>query len=147
MVQLYKARTLLSSFKPGVLFDDIKICNNLEVYRKSNPTITHNHNSETEYLKSNKTENSKPLISLQPSNSLFMVYPNPTNGQFSISLPNNLNGQFKLFDAVGKQVFSKSINGATQVQTISVFGLCSGVYTYEFLNTLGTKYNGKITIE
>lgn len=73
----------------------------------------------------------------------FNVYPNPSPGYLIIYYPVKIDGdiKFRIFDATGKQVFSKleSININASRYRLEIQNLVNGVYLLEINN--GTKVN------
>ena len=66
------------------------------------------------------------LLTIKNTINGFNVYPNPVNnGEFNISTAANGTKSVQLFDALGKQVFSKTIQGN---ETIKTSNLGAGVY-------------------
>jgi hypothetical protein len=69
-----------------------------------------------------------------------LVYPNPTNGEFSIAYAfENTSNTFELYDIMGKIAFSKTLIGSTGVETVATSDLVTGIYFYKI-----TDYTGKI---
>lgn len=60
-----------------------------------------------------------------------IVYPNPSNGLFTFSLPMGVNYELNVFNGLGKLVYSNSFN--TAVKTIDLTTLPSGIYSYSIL--------------
>jgi hypothetical protein len=72
------------------------------------------------------------------------VYPNPSNGQFNISLPAELeNSVVALFDITGKQVYSENVNSSSMNLNLN---LVSGRYFVKIQNEKHT-VNKSIIIE
>lgn len=85
------------------------------------------------------------LVSVNnPVNTLFNVYPNPTNGLFTIELSNNLTADITLFDATGKAVFKADTNGSNMLQ-IDASNLVQGVYLLQ-VNNEGTMHTERIIV-
>jgi hypothetical protein len=64
------------------------------------------------------------------------IYPNPAqNGEFYVSTTNNETKSVKIFDVLGKQVYSKRIEGNEKIKTSN---LDSGIYI------LKVEENGKV---
>jgi len=73
------------------------------------------------------------------------IYPNPSNGNFSINyiLPENKEGQLSVFDLTGREIHSEKITKWSQVKNISLVDLKEGIYlitissgNYSFLKKL-----------
>lgn len=72
-----------------------------------------------------------------------MIYPNPTNGNFSIDLGNNPESSIELFDVQGKLVYSaQAVNQKTDLN----ISLANGVYNLRITNVNGT-VNQKLIIQ
>ena len=69
------------------------------------------------------------------NNNTFVLSPNPTNDQFDITLPQG-NYTLQVFDALGKQIFSKSTEGSSKVD---VHAWQNGMYTVSLLNKATNK--------
>ena len=71
------------------------------------------------------------------STSAFMVYPNPTEGQLTVTITDGDANDFKLFDAIGRVVMSGTLeNGVNQ---ISIAHLATGTYTCELTGFSGAQ--------
>ncbi|TRX22005.1 S8 family serine peptidase [Flavobacterium franklandianum] len=75
-------------------------------------------------------------------NNEYKIYPNPTNDLVSFSLPSNVEGdKIYIYSISGQKVIEE--NSSTQVPTISLKSLSSGVYFYKIVSKSYTK-TGKI---
>jgi len=75
-------------------------------------------------------------------NSNILIYPNPSNGSFQVTVNNEQPTEIKIYDVVGKSVFSQSINGNA---TINANTLNEGIYTINISGKQGTA-NKKLVI-
>lgn len=75
--------------------------------------------------------------------SLLSIYPNPTEGAFSVENPQGQAGSLKLYNLIGQEVFSASISSrATQSFTPE---LPPGIYS-AVLDQAGTKQTAKVVV-
>jgi hypothetical protein len=71
------------------------------------------------------------------------VYPNPTTGNVSITLPENVhNAFFTLYDMQGKRLIRKEVNNQDRVE---VNNLAAGIYIYH-IKTNKENHTGKLRI-
>ncbi|MDC0204176.1 T9SS type A sorting domain-containing protein [Flavobacteriales bacterium] len=75
---------------------------------------------------------------------IFNVYPNPTNGVFTIELAENVKYKITIKNILGQIVYSSSIN--TLSTTIDLSVLDKGIYTIE-LKDNNTTYTEKVIVE
>lgn len=64
------------------------------------------------------------------------VYPNPSDGKFTIEFNNDITADIVLMDVTGKEVYNKTINKSSQ---INVSGLEKGLYLVRILDTASNK--------
>ncbi len=99
--------------------------------------LTGNNNTMSSYLKSH-SNTIKPATTgikeLLGSNNQITIYPNPTNGNFSIETNATTKQTMQLFDVNGKMVLSQLINGKT---TIDASILTEGVYNISIISNGG----------
>jgi hypothetical protein len=80
-------------------------------------------------------------IKTKSESEIIRVYPNPVSKILCISLPWNYSlGILELFNAAGKKVLTKKING---VQKVNVEKLTPGMYLYKLIID-GERYTGKL---
>ena len=74
------------------------------------------------------------------------VYPNPANENIVLNLEglNRVNGQVKIFDAVGKLIYTQTIR--TAITTINTSGLSNGLYFIQYQGDNHTKAQTKFII-
>jgi len=77
-------------------------------------------------------------------NSKFNVYPNPTNGVFTIQLDGNVKYDVAVNNLLGQTVYSTTTNGMNTSIDLSNFD--KGIYTVELKNNLST-VTEKVIIE
>jgi GH25 family lysozyme M1 (1,4-beta-N-acetylmuramidase) len=82
-------------------------------------------------------------------NSNFMVYPNPNNGTFTVSIggSNIEKMQLSVYDALGQMVYNTIVNsGNTQVD---IGNKATGIYFYRIMNEAGDKLigDGKLVVQ
>ena len=75
------------------------------------------------------------------------IYPNPSNGNFTVAIKNGLdaNCKLELYDVVGKKIHQQVIS--TTETNINTTGLSKGIYLLKLTNPVGLVYNTKIIIE
>ena len=76
------------------------------------------------------------------------VFPNPTNGQLTIEIPEDFtNFQMNAFDQMGKKVWTNSIqNNTNKYYTTDISELANGIYFISLMNA-DAQYNIKIVKE
>ncbi len=75
------------------------------------------------------------------SKTSFSIFPNPSNGSFSVTVPSG-KGSIEIFNILGKKVYAQTI---TQQQTAISLNQPAGIYDV-FVTSAGKKTNQKITI-
>lgn len=72
------------------------------------------------------------INNLQPSEEQLSIYPNPSNGAFTIDLSENIeDGEIKLFNATGKAVKTIQIKGQSEI-IVNTDEFSKGFYTLSF---------------
>ncbi|MES2557056.1 MAG: T9SS type A sorting domain-containing protein [Bacteroidota bacterium] len=72
------------------------------------------------------------------------VYPNPTNGNFTISSKGNINGSVQLFNELGQLVYEQAVTGVNKKQ-IEVKNLTPGTYQLK-ITSEGQIFSGKLNV-
>jgi hypothetical protein len=75
---------------------------------------------------------------------IFNVYPNPTNGVFTIELDHNAKYDINVKNVIGQTVYSSTIN--TMSTTVDLSSFDKGIYTIE-LKDNNTTYTEKVIVE
>ncbi len=89
--------------------------------------------------------NTNNISSQQPA-----IYPNPSNGDFFVQLPQNTGGTnfMEIYNELGERVYSNSLAVNSTIQRINMGSPAKGVYLYRILaengNILGT---GKLLVQ
>jgi hypothetical protein len=82
--------------------------------------------------------------SINEVKTIFNVYPNPTNGVFTIELDNNAKYDVSVYNVLGQTVYSSTINTISTTVDLSLFD--KGIYTIE-LKDNNTTYTEKVIVE
>jgi hypothetical protein len=142
---VYKARTLNYFLEPGAMYDDMKVCNAVGVYKPS--IISTGSNSSTSLI----TLENETLSQIKPMHSKLMqgdvsIYPNPANEYIDIIYKSDIDAVFKMYNAIGEIIFTQKLSKENTKQNIQFYNLANGIYHYEveFANHL--KSIGKISI-
>jgi Secretion system C-terminal sorting domain/PKD-like domain len=72
------------------------------------------------------------------------VYPNPTNGNFTISSKGNINGSVQLFNELGQLVYEQAVTGVNKKQ-VEVKNLTPGTYQLK-ITSEGQVFSGKLNV-
>jgi hypothetical protein len=81
VIQTYKARTMLAMYMPALVFDDIKLCNQVGVYKNGNANNEGLFTNESSYL-----QNLQPQLKADNATIVndFIYYPNPTENELIV---------------------------------------------------------------
>ena len=139
---VYKARSLNYYFNPAAMFDDMKTCNAVNVYKQGN-----SNNDGTSLI----TRENQLLAQIKPIRRSFlqndvMVYPNPANDFVDVNYKSNVDAIFKLYNAIGEIILTQILAKENIKQRVRLNEIANGIYHYEieFANKL--KSVGKIII-
>lgn len=66
-----------------------------------------------------------------------IIYPNPSNGQFTIGNISNNNFDIKIIDYQGRMVYNNSFNNINNQVNIDLSGFAKGIYLLQFQTTEG----------
>ena len=98
-------------------------------------------------LASLPTCNTTGIHQLNQESNHASIYPNPNNGEFSVSYSFIQEGQkIILYDMLGKEVKYFDLESTNGVKNINVSDLSNGTYLYKIQNKKETLFNGKITL-
>ena len=140
---VYKARGLNAMFNPTVQYDDIKICNNVGVYKNSNESNANGlFGSENSYLKNLKAKESQLL-----TDNDVKVYPNPANTSLNIAYNIRQDVQFVIVDLLGRILLNTTLSKDANHALININSLQYGVYIYKMINDSIMLKTGKLIIE
>ncbi|WP_395066553.1 T9SS type A sorting domain-containing protein, partial [Flavobacterium sp.] len=87
-----------------------------------------------------------PLATETFNQNSFSIYPNPTNGNFTVALKNTTSQNYTLdlFDMIGKKIISQKLNPTQTIITTS--NLTKGVYIAKITGNENKSYNTKLII-
>ncbi len=77
---------------------------------------------------------SKKSISENNSNIDMLVYPNPSNGIFNLSVNNNNPYDIAIYNIQGKLIYSEKSNSGNTIKEINLRGMTSGIYLLRVLS-------------
>ncbi|MBP9186139.1 MAG: DUF5011 domain-containing protein, partial [Bacteroidia bacterium] len=82
------------------------------------------------------------------SNQMLAVYPNPSNGVFTINTKENLTGKTEvvMYNILGAKVYNQTIEMVGNTATLNVQGLSAGVYMLQITNN-GKQYTQRISMK
>jgi len=91
-------------------------------------TLPRNYHNDCELLQSPDEQRNKTIASEDVSE--FSIYPNPSNGQFTLAYQMNEmeTGEIRMFDMVGKQVFAQTVSGEAKMVNMNLSELSTGLY-------------------
>ncbi len=72
------------------------------------------------------------------------VYPNPTNGNFTVTSKANINGTIQLFNDLGQLVFEQAVNGVNKKQ-LDIKNLTPGTYQLKITSD-NQVFSGKLNV-
>ena len=145
---VYKARTLNKYIAPGAMYDDLKICNQVGVYKTGNSNSNNGVDKNTISL---ITQEEKSLSNLKPNvenirlklNDI-VLYPNPTPDIVNIRYHTNAESRIELYDITGRKIMVVQFAGGENKTTIDISEFVNGVYTYKFFVGKSMLKSGKI---
>jgi hypothetical protein len=142
VIQTYKARTMNGMFEPAAVYDDIKLCNSVGVYKNGGDNNEGLFTGESNYL-----QNMQPQ--LKSENEIlegeFIYYPNPTECELIVkySLLKDEKATIKVYDVLGREMISQAAKQNSKQQKINVSMLSIGIYTIQFQPATKAKQSGK----
>jgi hypothetical protein len=142
---VYKARSLNFFLQPGAMYDDMKACNAVGVYKQGNTTQTDTKSLisiESEALAKIKA-NSDKLLPIQYD---VYVYPVPANNYINLGYTTDEDATFILYNALGEKIVVENLKKENTKQRIALNNLANGIYSYEVLFANKLRSIGKITI-
>jgi hypothetical protein len=132
---VYKARVLLHAFGNSTNLSDKYLCNAVGMYKNGR------QEDEPEI---------NPALIVDKKEVEIQLYPNPFNDELTIEykLASGEKATFVLYDLVGKEVYRKDIESATNKVSLLVPELSKGVYFYKYSIKNGEQnYSGKLIKE
>lgn len=141
---VYKARALLATYMPSQLFDDIKICNNIGVYKNSNNNTGESSllSLESDYLKSIKPNFENAILK---ENDL-LLFPNPTANQLNIRYKYASDSKLQIVNILGTTVKEIELPAHNTHISVLVQDLFPGIYTYRQVENKNILHTGKLII-
>lgn len=96
-------------------------------------TISDDQSFCDSYTWPSKSYSSVEQIPLNNSELTCKIYPNPSNGNFSINytIPKDEIGTFEVYDMQGQKLFTKQLIGGYDILTINEFSFSAGIYYYK----------------
>lgn len=131
---------------PNVVYNNISsngtgnLCMGALMMHNTDPTTADQQDCKSVALKLAPTS-----VTTQAKEAYISLYPNPANGQLTVSASASLSGELKIFDITGKEMSSININGANQ--TILTNAYPNGVYYFRLSDRQGNAMqSGKFII-
>ncbi len=110
-----------------------------------NPCNPHDHGASFSVDFVELVDRPTPTEGISVENKI-KVFPNPANNYLNVTLPPALgNAGFRIFDAAGRMVISKSLFENFS-ENIELTGLMNGVYSYQIHNSKKILKQGKLTV-
>ncbi|MBK7041668.1 MAG: T9SS type A sorting domain-containing protein [Bacteroidetes bacterium] len=142
---VFKARTLNAYYHPGNMFDDMKLCNQVGVFKQGGNNSV---NDKSKLTKEN--EYMQALIHIKQKvsglNEEIIYYPNPSTNFVYVQFTAESDGVFTLHNSMGEKLFSKKLSREVTKHRIDLENLASGMYHFEIEYANKVKSIGKITI-
>ena len=97
--------------------------------------------TQTAIVKSKSNISNNRTTSIKKTESNFSVYPNPTNGNLTITFANSTKGSVKVISVLGEEVFSEAFNTSTEKLNIDLSKYENGIYLVQVItnNTTSVK--------
>jgi hypothetical protein len=142
---VYKARTLNAIFNPTQMYDDIKICNHVGVYKMANEGNNTKglFENESNYLQNLKPNYNNVVLNFND----LKVYPNPADNILNIQYNITANAIFTIMDMTGRKVIETNLSDKSNYAIIDVSKLTTGVYIYQLSNDKMVLKSDRIIIE
>lgn len=145
---VYKARTLNKYIAPGAMYDDLKICNQVGVYKTGNNNSNNGVDKKTISL---ITQEEKSLSKIKPNvenislklNDI-VLYPNPTPDIVNIRYHTNAESKIELYDITGRKIMVVQFVSGEYKTSIDLCKLSNGIYSYKYLIAGVEMHTGKI---
>ncbi len=135
---VYRARAIVSSYMPGIHYDDLVICNSQGVYKNGNTKLQEQINALA------NAHHEKVLDA-----SHVMVYPNPTSNLVTIEYSDDTDEliTFSLYEITGKVILEQTLPSHSKRYTIDLHEYAQGVYSYKITTRANAVFNGKLIKE
>jgi hypothetical protein len=117
---VYRARAIYEMINDSVEYDDSTICRVAGYYRTAMQEITEQINYVPKVVAAEKFE--------------FTVFPNPIKSELNLLFNKNTSGTIKINDALGKLVYSGTMNNEVSKYLIDLKHLSTGIYIITFSN-------------
>ncbi|HXB11943.1 MAG TPA: T9SS type A sorting domain-containing protein, partial [Bacteroidia bacterium] len=86
------------------------------------------------------------IAQIDPTSSDVKVYPNPSNGIFTVQIANNYNNQTEVYNMLGEKVYSAKQTAKNTL--IDLSGKSKGVYFYSVSTETGSLISqGKLLVQ